>query len=323
MSGLARLWRFLQDVFAPGLHVAFAGAWTLSLVGSLALLRDRPLRLDLPLLAAGVTVLLVLFTLRAIDELKDFDYDRVHNPDRLLVTGVVSRRDLKLWGGVSAALAVGLAGLLSAWSGAWALVALVALDLVHAVFLVRLERGAPAIRDGMLLNLLVTYPVNVLLSVFLYAIFLAAYGGGAEGAVAPEPARDLALLGAFALVFLSYELARKTAWPAASRPGERLYSNVLGGGGAIAAVALCALGATGLVLALFQPWTFGLGPRGLSGWAILGVPLLTALIVARFVRSRGGARRKLGGLGMMVLTVFYVALGLQALAGNALVLPAL
>ncbi len=322
MSSLARLWRFLQDVFAPGLHVAFAAAWTISLVGSLALARGVPLRLDLPLALGGLTVLLVLFVLRAIDEVKDLDYDRVHNPDRLLVQGVISQRDLAVWGGGAALVALALSGLLSAWTG-WALVLVIALDLVHAVTLVRLEAWSPAVRDGMLLNLLVTYPVNVLLSVFLYGLFLATSG------LPPAPV-DGAVLAAFVLVFLSYELARKTAWPAATAPGERMYSNVLGGGGAIAAVAGCALLATALCLAVFRPWehtfgehTFGaagLSPRALTAWAILAVPALTSAIVTRFLRSRGGPRRKLGGLGMLLLTAFYVALAAQALAGNELVL---
>lgn len=307
MSGLGRLWRFLQDVFAPGLHVAFAAAWTVALVGSLALLRGVPLRLDAPLFLAGASVLLVLFTLRVIDEVKDLDYDRVHNPDRLLVQGLISHRDLAVWGGVSAALALAASGALSLLTS-WPLVLIVALDLVHAVLLVVLERRWAALRDGMLLNLALTYPVNVLLSVFLYATFLAAYER------APLP-RDGALLGAFVLVFLAYEVARKTAWPEAARPGERLYSSALGGVGAIAAVFTCAAGAAALSLWLFQPWTLALGLRALTGWLLLGVPALAALIVVKFLRSRGGPRVKLGGLGMILLTVFYAALALQALVG--------
>lgn len=34
--------------------------------------------------------------IRAADELKDYDYDRIHNPDRLLVTGALTKLDM--WG---------------------------------------------------------------------------------------------------------------------------------------------------------------------------------------------------------------------------------
>ncbi|MGE0708246.1 MAG: hypothetical protein AB7N76_18750 [Planctomycetota bacterium] len=314
---MTRLWAFLQNVFAPGLHTAFAAAWFLSLLGTLILLRDpAPVwRFDLPLLLGVASLLVVLFYLRVVDEVKDYDYDLQHNPDRLLVQGAITHADLRRWG-LGAALVVlalnaALAWLVSPW-----LLAIVVLDLLWAIGLIRLEAASAAVRDSMLLNLGVTYPVNVLMSVYVYVFFLAAYGAS------PAP-QDAALIAAYLLVFLHYEFARKTAWPELTGAGERMYSNVLGGRGALAVVLGCAWGATGLALALLRPWEHlrGAPLRAGLGFGLLLLPLLTLRMAQRLLANRA-ERKKLGGLGMIGLTVFYAGLGLHALAANRLALGA-
>jgi hypothetical protein len=310
-----KLWTFLQNVFAPGLHFAFAAAWFLSLLGSLILLRDpAPVwRFDLPLAAGVASLLLVLFYLRIVDEVKDYDYDVVHNPDRLLVRGVVTHADLRRWGIVTALILLGLNAYLARWVSPW-LFAIVVADLVWAVVLVKLEQASEAVREGMLLNLVVTYPVNVVLSAYVYVFFLAAYG--AEPVLA-----DAGLLAAFVLVFLHYEVARKTAWPELIEEGEKMYSNVLGTRGALAVVLVCAWSSVGLCLALFRPWEHLATnvPRAVAGFSLLLLPLLS-LHMARRLLTHREERKKLGGLGMIGLTVFYAALAAHALASNQLAL---
>lgn len=312
---MTKLRTFLDNVFAPGLHVAFAFAWVASLVGSLVLLREpaHAWRLDPPLLLAGLSVLLVLFYLRVLDEVKDYDYDVVHNPDRLLVQGAVSHADLRRWalgsGLVVLALNTVLGVLLTPW-----LLFIVFLDLVWAIALIALERRSTWVADSMFVNLVVTYPVNVALSAYLYVFTLAAYQ------LEPQLS-DAWLLGAFVLVFLHYEFARKTAWPELSAAGEKLYSNVLGARGALVAILCCAWSAVGACLYLFRPWEhLSSAPlRALAGASLLLLPALT-LVMARKLLSNRSERKKLGGLGMIGLTVFYAALTAQALLANRLAL---
>ncbi|HSI48678.1 MAG TPA: hypothetical protein VLA61_10435 [Ideonella sp.] len=287
---------FLREVYAPGLHLAYAAAWYLALEGTLSGLAGLPWRPDARSLACIATFFLVLFFLRVADEWKDLAYDRVHNPDRPLVRGLVTLRDLYRYLWVAALLVLAINSLLAPWP-----LFIVLADLGWGLALVALERRSAALRDGMLLNLLLTYPVNVALSVHAYAAFLAKTG-------AAPSARGVLVIAAFALAFLVYELLRKTAWPALARPGERLYSQVLGGGGAMALVLACALGASFTLFALWLQQ--GMAPA-LASLTLL--PLLPAGRAAwRFLRERR-QRVKLTGLGMQSLLLFYGGLCLLAL----------
>lgn len=310
---MKKLWTFLQNVFAPGLHIAFAAAWFLALVGSLVWLRGGALswRFDPPLLAGVASLLITLFYLRVVDEVKDYDYDLVHNRDRLLVLGEVSHGDLLRWALGSAALVLALNAYL-AWALTPWLLVIAAADLLYGAFLLKLEQWSRTVNDRMLVNLAVTYPVNMALQGYVYVFFVFAYA-------ATPGLRDALLVLAFVLVFLHYEFARKTTWPELTEPGERMYSNALGGGGSLAVVLGCAWSAVALVLSLLRPWErVSLAPAAAAlGFAVLGVAVLSGLAAKKLLANRS-ERKKLGGLGMVGLTVFYAALGLHALAANQL-----
>jgi hypothetical protein len=80
---------FVDEVYAPGLHLVFAAAWFLALQGTVVVAEGhgRVLRLDAGVLACMLTIFLALFFLRVLDEWKDCEYDRVHNPERPLGPG--------------------------------------------------------------------------------------------------------------------------------------------------------------------------------------------------------------------------------------------
>lgn len=61
------------------------------------------------------------------------------------------------------------------------------------------------VRESVFLNLVVTYPVNVGLSVYSYAAYIGRTDSELE-------MKSILLIVAFAPAFLHYEFARKTAW---------------------------------------------------------------------------------------------------------------
>lgn len=263
----ARLARFVLRMFRPHIYVTYGLLWVLALEASAVSPAGTAWRPSAATWVRVLSVVLALLFLRMLDEQKDFEYDRVHHPDRPLVTGAITAAELRA--GMAAVTAV-VTGLNAALSPVAVLLILSALG--YALLLAALERLSAALRDRQLLNLAVTYPVQVLLGAYVYGSLVAA------GTV-PADWRGGVLLALCACVFLHYEFARKTAWEAP--PGARLYSAGLGPRRSAVVTALLAVGAVGCQIVLFLPD----GPAGL-------LPCLTAVLPAwglrRFLRARGG-----------------------------------
>ncbi|GAA0570358.1 hypothetical protein GCM10010172_63480 [Paractinoplanes ferrugineus] len=230
---LARGAEFVGAVFALPVHVTYAVLWVAAFEAASADGGWRPTG-GTGLRAA--TVLALLFYLRLVDERKDEAYDRVHNPDRPLVTGVVTAVELRRAGRLVIAVVV-VANLLHA---PWSAAATVAF-FGYAAALTPLERRFPVLRDRPLVNIAVVYPVQLLIGVYLLV------SAGAHGV------RQWVLVLVFALAFLHFEFARKTRWGAA--PGSRSYSATALGPVGSALVALgCAVAACGLAAGSGAPW---------------------------------------------------------------------
>ncbi|MEW2544898.1 hypothetical protein AB0910_03825 [Streptomyces sp. NPDC047002] len=248
----ARLRAFLSERAPARVYVTYAVLWVLALQGTLALLDPGSgWRLGPALLAEIVSVYLALLFIRIVDEQKDLEYDRRYNPDRPLPRGSVKVADLR----AAMALIVLAQLALNGWRS-WPLVAVMLLDLAYICFLVLLERRSAAVRDRIFVNLLVSYPVQILLSAHIWLSFRQATGGGPVAA---------ALTGAAlcACTFLHYEFARKTS--ADRTPGATLYSNTVGLRGSVLLTVLCAAGAVGLALTVVRPWELH-GATALAGW---------------------------------------------------------
>lgn len=294
MRTLRRLGHFTLAVFTPHVYVTYAVLWVLALEGSASLLAHRPWHPSPGTAVRAVSVVLTLLYLRMADEQKDLEYDRVHNPERPLVTGEIGRGELR---GAMVVIAIALVAL-NVRLPAAALAVLVA-DLGYALLLVVLERRSRRVRDGLLVNLAITYPVQVLISVYVYL----SAGGGAG-------LRAVLLLAIFVCVFLHFEFARKTAW--AGPDGARLYSGVIGpqrsartAAGFTAATAL-------LTLALFRPWhAIGAGALAASAayapYVALAFPAAGLVL---FTRRRVVAWPVPLAMGFVVCD--YLALALQA-----------
>jgi hypothetical protein len=172
----------------------------------------------------------------------------------------------------------------------------------YGVMLAVLERHSARLRDNQLLNLAVTYPVQVIAGLYVY-LSLADSGTIAAGW------RVVPLLLVFAGVFLQFELARKTGWHA--DPGERLYSGTELGptGSGLATVALAAI-ASVTALALLRPWQLT-GTTAAAGW-LPGVALsLPAVGAWQFFARRRPAWPVLPAMGFIV--IFFLGLIARAL----------
>ncbi|MEV6563763.1 UbiA family prenyltransferase [Streptomyces kronopolitis] len=235
----ARLGSFVLRMFRPQIYVTYGLLWTLALESSAAALFGASAHWAPSWSTAirAVSVVLALLFARMVDEQKDLDYDRRHHPDRPLVTGAITVAELRGAMALIAVLVVVLNTLVSAVS-----VLLILLDLGYMLFLVALERRSPRIGEGLLVNLLVSYPVQLGLSVYLYLSLLTS--GAIDG-----DWRAVPLLAMFACAFLQFEFARKTEWR--RDPRARLYSEVLGPRGSAAVSLVLAVGAVVLGLLLF------------------------------------------------------------------------
>jgi hypothetical protein len=307
-----RFWalgQFIRTTYAPVLHILFAGGWLLALDAGLYSVNGHRAWRPQPAEAAGIAVFfVVLFYLRVLDEWKDFDYDCVHNPDRPLVQGVVTFTDIYWFLAGSAALALAIDLGTPAFSGGSDTAhALLVMDLGYGLFLIVLEKASDAIRSGIFVNLLVTYPVNVLLSIYAYAAYCGRTGDRPN-------LRGWLMVGTFALAFLHYEFARKTCWPHHARAGKRLYSSELGVTGSVALTVFFGIGAISLAVSLLAsqtPWKWtpmlALVPLTAGAWRFCAV------------RSEGKAPKPAAAMvpmAMGFLTLFYAALMAAGLFGT-------
>ncbi|MGC5222671.1 hypothetical protein ACPW96_08735 [Micromonospora sp. DT81.3] len=293
---IRRIARFTATRFKAQ-YLLYGVLWTLTVEASAATIAPPPPDTDWRptwQTAARVgIVLLVLLYLRIIDDQKDLTYDRTHHLDRPLVTGAVTARDLRAAMAVIAAVSVAGAVALAPWT-ALLLLATLAYGLVLWAIEVRSER----IRTRVLANLVVTYPIQIVLTGWLLTSAVA------TGQVAPDPVVVWTLV-IFAGTFLQFEFARKTA--RTGTPGEHLYSDALGVTGSTFVVGALATTAVAAYVALVQPWL--LAPLA---W-LPAVPLVIVIVaIVRFLTS--SKDRFPAALSALFVLTFYVAILVVALA---------
>jgi 4-hydroxybenzoate polyprenyltransferase len=292
-----RLGAFVQQVFRPHIYVTYGILWSLALEGSAVVLSGTAAWTPgWGTVVRCVTVVLILLFLRVVDEQKDLEYDRVHNPRRPLVTGAISVTELR------AAMLIILAvviGLNLAVTPAATVVAVAALG--YALMLMALERGSATIRDAQLLNLAVTYPVQLIIGAYVYL------SAADEDLIEPDW-RAVPLMLVFAGFFLHFEFARKTAWQ--GTPAERTYSQTRLGPVGSAVVALVFVGGGALIaLLLFKPWHSS-GVETIFTWLPYAPLILPAVAAWHFLARRRPVWPALYAMATIVLS--YLALVVQA-----------
>lgn len=286
---VGRLLYFTKVMYKPH-YLLYGVLWVFALEATIAVRTApwEPWRPGWATLCRVLVVAGVLLYLRMVDEQKDLEYDRVHNPDRPLVTGAVTAVDLRLGMAVLAVGAIAASLLLSAGSAFT-----IGLVLGYGLLLWGLERLSAFVRDNILVNLLVTYPVQLLVTAYVLRSVLdttelprarAAYEPCTVCAGHPAEFWSLAPVALiFAGAFLQFEFARKTARE--RRPGEHFYSNQLGAGPSCAVSLLFVAIGVGADLVLVRPWEYS-GARLWVGFLPVLAALLPVYGAIRFRRDR-------------------------------------
>ncbi|MEU0555074.1 hypothetical protein [Dactylosporangium sp. NPDC006015] len=277
---------FIRGSYPPVPSILFAVCWAYGVTGLFALTGPPagPWRPGLGTAVAALTIAVDMLLMRIVDDIRDLPYDRVHNPDRPLAAGVVTRSSLLRWYGVIGALLV-LVNLFDRWA---ALV--IAVQLAYALLLL-----LPGPDPGRLvLTLLLSSPVQLLLHLYLYTLHLRTTGGGFGPSFWPA-------LAVVVLATLHLEVAKKIT--RSPRPGERTYVTTFGLPATVAVAVLSPVAAT-VVLVLAAP----------SAWVLLTLPplALPALAWWRFRRAdRWDAR-----LAFFYLLASFVSWAVTAAAGG-------
>ncbi|MBW4594888.1 MAG: hypothetical protein KME46_18735 [Brasilonema angustatum HA4187-MV1] len=302
----SKLRLFAVAVYEPKLHTAFALLWALSLQGALFALADPQTSwaFDFDGVVVGLCFFLVLFFLRIIDEIKDYDDDKQFKPDRPLVTGVVNFTDVKrfAWLVATSTLAINL--MLD-----WRLALFALANMLYGVLLFYLECWSEHMRNGIMLNLLITFPVSAALNVYALLFLIWRHQVAYVGTMGW-------MIVAYICAFLHFDVGRKTVWPHLMKPNEKLYAHEIGGmGSALLALAL-ALTACGVPWLLYQPWQHS-GSQAILGWSLL-LPLVAS--VAGFIKFTGTRDRRYEPRPFyMVFVILYyfiqLANGVAALRG--------
>jgi len=294
-----RLGAFTVRMFRPHIYVTYGVLWALALEGSAVVTAPASQGWSPTWRTAvrAITVVLTLLFLRMADEQKDLDYDRVHHPDRPLVTGAITGAELRTAMAVIALLIAVANAAVSRLSAPLALAA-----PAYAILLAFLERHCGRIRDSQLVNLAVTYPVQIIAGGYVY-LSLADCGTLRPGW------RAAPLLLVFAGTFLHFEFARKTERDAA--PDRRTYSSTVLGpaGSGLAALALAAV-ALLAALALFLPWRLAGG--AVAAWLPYAAVAFPVLGAWQYFARRRPSWPILPAMGFIVC--FYLSLIVQALA---------
>jgi 4-hydroxybenzoate polyprenyltransferase len=262
-----RRWgRYVGVAYRPAVQIPYTVFWAVGLTALFAtvtgaVVRWRP---GADLLVTVVTLMVTMLLIRALDDLRDLEYDRALNPRRPLPSGMVRQRDLYTLVAVGGTLLLAL----NAGRGT-ALAALVVQMVYTAVVIVaEIAYGWPP-PQRLVLQVAVNLPILSMLSLYVYAGFLRAEDARPNGA-------GFAAVAAVTLCALAVELGRKTT--RRPRPGERTYAAVFGASRTSAAGLFFAVLATIAIVVLVAPWR----PGAAWGWLVLAPLALPVISASRF-----------------------------------------
>jgi 4-hydroxybenzoate polyprenyltransferase len=246
--------RFPPLEYGPASAIFFLAAY----LAAAALAHRQP---EAAAIVVGVvTVLLIFFHLRLMDEVKDADHDALHYPERPVPRGLITLDEVRLLISVCIAIELALnAALSSAALAAYLVVAAFTLLMYREFFL-----GA-RLRANFLVYTLVHMPSLPLLAIYAYVLAAAPRGG-----IELDPAFALFLIATYA-IGLALEIARKLHAPDDEPAGVYTYTKHFG-----------TVGASALLIALVVIVTgCSLGLGAALGWGLsFGAPVVVLSAVA-------------------------------------------
>ena len=260
----------------------------------------EPMRYDVSTALGMITLLCFFFHLRVFDEHKDYAEDLVHYPRRVLQSGLVTLRDLKVLGGLAIAIEI----VLSALRGPAAFVAWLAAFLFSLLMLKEFF-----VRDRLKRHFLV-YAVTHLLVMPFLSLLVFSFATGRWPWEAPLWFGIYAWVGFF--VTFNWEVSRKIRAPEDEIEGVDTYTRVFGTYGATYIVLLIRVIDTGLVALV--GWRLGLPPWFYAALVALFLVCLTGFFQYRFDTNRKTAKRMEVYAGMYVIAfdvILAVAIGAQ------------
>jgi 4-hydroxybenzoate polyprenyltransferase len=247
----------------------------------------RPMHYDLTTLLGAVTLFCFFFHLRVFDEHKDYAEDLVHYPHRILQSGLVSLRDLRLLGGIAIAAEIVLAALRgSAAFVAWLAAFLFSLLMLKEFFA----------REWLKRHFLV-YATSHLLVMPLLALMVFSFTTGRWPWEAPLWFGVYAWVGFF--VTFNWEVSRKIRAPEDEVAGVETYTRIFGTYGAAYLVLLIRVIDTAVVALV--GWHLGLSPWFYAALVLLFLVCLVGFFQYRFQTNRKTAKRMETYAGMYVI----------------------
>ncbi len=295
-----RFRQYLGERFPLGPYALLIAALVAGTAAALGPDPGGPLVFGWPHLAAFGAALLFFFHLRVLDEFKDYEDDCRTQPERPVPRGLISLRELALFGALGLGLQLALVGPLGGLALTWWLAAVGYSLLMRWEFFV----GA-ALRRHIVLYALTHNPVVALLVLFVAA--------GLGGAGAPATA-TWAFVAVASFTSLGFELGRKLRAPADERPGVETYSAVLGPWRAGLLLGAALLAATVAAVAIL--WL-----QGAASWAWgveLGLGGLAVGLALRYGRrpSAPAAKAAEAGASLLALGLYLTPLAAAALRGG-------
>lgn len=274
-----RLFAYLAERFPPLGHGVLIAAYYSSnqFLARTLTHPGEPMRYDASTLLGALTLFCFFFHLRVFDEHKDYAEDRVHYPQRILQSGLITLRDLKILGGI----AIGAEIVLSALGGAAAFTAWLAAFLFSGLMLREFFA-----RDWLKRHFLV-YATSHLLVMPLLSLMVFSFATGRWPWEAPFWFLVYAWVGFF--VTFNWEVSRKIRAPEDEIEGVDTYTRVFGTYGAAWVVLLIRVIDTALVALV--GWHLGLAPWFYGALVALFLVCLVGFFDYRFHTSRKTAKR--------------------------------
>ncbi|GAA3093053.1 hypothetical protein [Streptosporangium carneum] len=270
---ITRLGRYVLGSYPPAFYLPYGVSWALGVTALFTLADPRVTAwsLDGGAAVAALTFAVDLLLMRAVDDIRDLDYDREHNPGRPLASGAVRVSDLVVL------IVVGVVAVLALNAGRGVALVALAAQLGYALLvLVVDQRWHWPSGDAIALSAWVSFPVQVLINLYLYAGVLNQTG------LAPSWHAVPALVVA-STAFLHLEYARKVTRDL--RPGERSYVVLWGADRTAVTAVISAVVSVVVALALTRPW--GTGPAASPwGWLVVLPLAFVAFGADRFWRAR-------------------------------------
>jgi 4-hydroxybenzoate polyprenyltransferase len=247
----------------------------------------KPMHYDGTTVLGAVTLLCFFFHLRVFDEHKDFVEDLMHYPHRVLQSGLIRLRDLRVLGGLAIVVEI----VLSALRGPAAFTAWLAAFLFSLLMLKEFFA-----RDWLKRHFLI-YATSHLLVMPLLALMVFSFTTGRWPWEEPLWFGVYAWVGFF--VTFNWEVSRKIRAPEDEIEGVETYTRVFGTYGAAYIVLLLRVIDTALVALV--GWHLGLSPWFYAALILLFLVCLVGFFQYRFQTNRKTAKRMETYAGVYVI----------------------